>query len=170
MSFAMRTGLLCALVLGTLGANRNDSDFVHFLTRMSTVAGPVWQAHIVSVSRLTLGGELNVASTDWYGLRISVRHCTGELCTGSYFDGDHLYTVNMNGTAIVNSMEPEPFLRALRIVASLGFLSPSFLAHGGRIGGNLRRQSVPHVRRRRRPGRSAAVIRRSADRASARRA
>lgn len=131
----MRTGLLCALVLGTLGANRNDSDFVHFLTRMSTAAGPVWQAHIISVSRLTLGGELNVASTDWYGLRISVRHCTGELCTGSYFDGDHLYSVNMNGTALVGSMQPEPFLRALRIVASLGFLSPSFLTHGGHIGG-----------------------------------
>lgn len=134
MGFAVRTGLLCALALGTLGANRNESDVVRLLERMRAAAGPVWQTHFVSVSRLTLGGHQNVVSSDSEGLRIMVRHCTGELCNGTYFDGEHLYSINMNGTTLPDSLEPEPFLRSLRLVASLEFLSPSFLEQGGRIG------------------------------------
>jgi hypothetical protein len=134
MAFAVRIGLLCALVLGTLGANRNNSDVVRLLERMRAVAGPVWQGHFVSVSRLTLGGQQNVVSSESQGLRITVLHCTGELCNGTYFDGDHLYSVNMNGTTLAQSLEPEPFLRSLRLVASLQFLSPSFLLHGGEVG------------------------------------
>jgi hypothetical protein len=134
MGFAVRTGLLCALALATLGANRNESDVVRLLERMRAAGGPVWQTHFVSVSRLTLGGEQNVVSSESDGLRITIKHCTGELCTGTYFDGEHLYSINMNGTTLAQSLEPEPFLRSLRLVASLEFLSPSFLQHGGRIG------------------------------------
>jgi Aspartyl protease len=134
MGFATRIGLLCAIALGTLGANGNQSAVVRLLERMRAAAGPVWQTHFVSVSRLTLGGAQNVVSSDSQGLRITVRHCTGELCNGSYFDGEHLYTVNMNGTTLARSLEPEPFLRSLRLVASLEFLSPSFISHGGQIG------------------------------------
>jgi hypothetical protein len=101
---------------------------------MSAAGGPIWQAHIVSVSRVSLGGHQSVASNDSESLRIIVRRCTGELCNGSYFDGEHLYSIDMNGTALAPSLEPQPFLRSLRIVASLQFLSPSFRSHGGRIG------------------------------------
>jgi hypothetical protein len=135
MRFAARVGLLCAVALATLGANRGGSDVVSLLERMRAVAGPVWQTHFVSVSRLTLGGAQSVVSSDSEGLRISVRHCTGELCSGTYFDGQHLYAINMNGTALARSLEPEPFLRSLRLVASLDFLSPSFLSRGGQVGG-----------------------------------
>lgn len=134
MGFAARLVLLCAIVLATTGANRNEGDVVRLLERMRAAAGPVWQTHFISVSRLTLGGEQNVVSSDSDGLRMTVRHCTGELCNGSYFDGEHLYSVNMNGTTLARSLEPEPFLRSLRLVSSLEFLSPSFLSHGGRIG------------------------------------
>ena len=135
MRFAARSGLLCAVALGTLGANRSGSDVVSLLERMRAAAGPVWQTHFVSVSRLTLGGGQSVVSSDSEGLRLTVRHCTGELCNGSFFDGQHLFSINMNGTTLARSLEPEPFLRSLRIVASLAFLSPSFLAHGGQVGG-----------------------------------
>ncbi len=134
MGFATRTGLLCALMLGALGANGSENDVVRLLERMRAAAGPVWQAHIVSVSRLTLAGTANLVSSDSAGLRITVRHCTGEVCNGTYFDGEHLYSINMNGTALADSLEPEPFLRSLRLVASLEFLSPTFLAHGGEVG------------------------------------
>lgn len=133
MAFAARVALLFAVALTTMGASGNN-DVVRLLGRMRAAAGPVWQAHFISVSRLTLGGEQSVVSSDSEGLRITVRHCTGELCNGSYFDGVHLYSVNMNGSTLPQSLEPEPFLRALRLVASLEFLSPSFLAHGGRMG------------------------------------
>jgi hypothetical protein len=135
MAFAARIGLLCALALGTLGATGDDSDVAHLLDRMRTAAGPVWQTHFVSVSRLSLEGLQNVVSSDSQGLRFAVRHCVGELCSGNYFDGSHLYSTNMNGTALARSLEPEPFLRALRLIASLDFLSPSFRQRGGRIGG-----------------------------------
>ncbi len=134
MGFAKRTGLLCALALGTLGANGNASGEAQLLIRMRAAAGPVWQNHFISVSRLTLGGSQSIVSSDSSGLRITVRHCTGELCSGTYFDGEHLYSVNMNGTAVPESLEPEPFLRSLRLVGSLQFLAPSFIAHGGRLG------------------------------------
>jgi hypothetical protein len=135
MAFAARAALLFALAFATLGANRNEGGVVRLLELMRNGAGPVWQTHLVSVSRLTLGGQQNVVSSESQGLRITVRHCTGELCTGTYFDGVHLYSVNMNGTTLARSLEPEPFLRSLRLIASLEFLSPGFIAHGGRIGG-----------------------------------
>jgi len=135
MVFAARAGLLCALALGTLAANGNGGDAARLVDRMRAAAGPVWQTHIVSVSRLTLGGSENVVSSDSQGLRIAVRHCSGELCNGTYFDGEHLYSVNINGTTLASSLEPQPFLRSLQLVASLAFLSPSFAAHGGRVEG-----------------------------------
>ncbi|MBV9333267.1 MAG: hypothetical protein JO146_04615, partial [Candidatus Eremiobacteraeota bacterium] len=135
MGFAARTALLFALALSTLGANGNDTQVAGLLQRMSAAVGPVWRTRFVSVSRLTLGRAQNVVSTDGEGLRITVRHCTGELCAGTYFDGTHLYSVNINDTAVPQTLQPEPFLRALRLVESLQFLSPSFSAQGGRIAG-----------------------------------
>jgi hypothetical protein len=134
MGFAVRSGLLCALLLGTLGASGNASDVSRLLDRMRAATGPVWQAHFVSVSRLSIGGEGSLVSSDSEGLRIAIKHCIGEICSGTYFDGDHLYSINMNGTTLARSMEPEPFLRSLRLVASMDFLSPSFRQRGGRIG------------------------------------
>jgi aspartyl protease len=133
MGFAARIGLLFALALSTVAANRNENPVSGLLQRMSAASGPVWRTRFVSVSRLTLGHAQNVVSTDGEGLRITIRRCTGELCSGTYFDGTHLYAVNMNDTALPESLQPEPFLRALRLVASLQFLSPSFSSQGGRL-------------------------------------
>lgn len=134
MGFAARAGLLCIVALSTIGADSEPNRLARLLERMRAAAGPVWQGHFVSVSRLQIGAEQHVVFSDSAGLRITVRRCTGELCNGSYFDGEHLYSVNMNGTAVPTSLEPEPFLRSLRLVASLEFLSPAFTSHGGRIG------------------------------------
>ncbi|HEX4013196.1 MAG TPA: retropepsin-like aspartic protease [Candidatus Cybelea sp.] len=134
MGFAARAGLLFALVLTTLGANRSENDVVRLLEQMRAAAGPVWNAHIVSISRLSFDGAPAVVSSESQGLRVLVRRCTGELCDGSYFDGQRLFTVNMNGTTLPQSMETQPYLRALRLIATLNFLSPSFIAHGGRLG------------------------------------
>jgi Aspartyl protease len=131
--FAARIALLCALGLPTLGAGRSDPDLAHLLDQMRGAAGPVWEAHFVSLSRLTLNGQANVVESEAEGLRITVKHCTGELCEGTYFDGMRLYSININGTALPDSSLPEPYLRALRLVASLEFLAPSFIARGGRI-------------------------------------
>lgn len=134
MGFAARTGMLFALLAAELGAGGNQNDVVRLLERMSNAAGPVWSAHFVSVSRLSFEGEPAVVSSESEGLRITVRHCTGELCDGTYFDGERLFSVNINGTTLPESPQPEPYLRSLRLVASLAFLAPSFLSRGGRFG------------------------------------
>jgi hypothetical protein len=134
MGFAARAGMLFALLLTELGASRNQNDVVRLLERMSNAAGPVWAAHVVSVSRLTFEGEPAVVSSESEGLRDTVRHCSGELCDGTYFDGERLFTFNLNGTTLPESPQPQPYLRSLRLVASLAFLAPSFLSHGGRFG------------------------------------
>lgn len=122
------------VALATLGANRPDGSLVNLLDGMRAAAGPVWAARIVSVSRLNYNGEPSIVSTDADGLRVTLRRCNGELCEGSYFDGDRLFSVNMNGTTVPESLEPLPYLRGLRLIASLAFLNPSFLSRGGRIG------------------------------------
>ncbi len=134
MGFAARTALLFALVPVTLAAARNDNGAVGLLERMRIANGPVWQAHVVSVARLTFEGTPTVVSSESDGLRVMVRHCAGELCDGTYFNGERLYSINLNGTTVARSPGPEAYLRGLRLVASLAFLSPSFMAHGGRVG------------------------------------
>jgi hypothetical protein len=139
MVFAARTGMLFALLLTALGAAPNQNDVVRLLEGMRGAAGPVWTAHFVSVARLTLDGQPAVVSSDAEGLRLNVRHCTGELCDGTYFDGERLFSVTMNGTILPQSAQPQPYLRSLRLIATLGFLAPSFIAHGGRVGDAIRR-------------------------------
>lgn len=116
------------LGLTALGAAPNPA---HLLDRMRAAAGgPIWQAHIVSLSKLTSNGQATGVLSDSEGLQITVRHCTGELCDGTYFDGSHLFSTNINGTALPRSSREEPYLRAIREIASLGFLAPGFSAHG----------------------------------------
>ena len=131
-SFAARSAMLFALVLSTLGA-APSAEFLHLLDRMRAASGPVWSTHFVSISRLNLEGQSTVVSSESSGIPFVVRRCEGELCQGTYFDGTRLYAVNMNDTAVPSSSDPEPYLRSLRMVASLSFLSPGFTAHGGRL-------------------------------------
>lgn len=132
MAFAARVALLFTLAASTLGAAPH-SALGPFLDAMRAASGPVWSAHFVSISRLSFNGATGTVSSESQGVPFSLRRCTGELCDGTYFDGERLYSVNVNGTALPQSAEPEPYLRALRILASLDFLSPSFTAHGGRL-------------------------------------
>ncbi|MGB8520421.1 MAG: retropepsin-like aspartic protease [Candidatus Tumulicola sp.] len=131
-SFAGRPVMLFALLLATLGAAPSP-DFLHLLDRMRAAAGPVWSTHFVSISRLNLEGQSTVVSSESNGVPFVVRRCEGELCQGTYFDGTRLYAVNMNDTAVPTSTDPEPYLRSLRMVASLSFLAPGFTSHGGRL-------------------------------------
>jgi hypothetical protein len=132
MGFVVRALVLFALTLGTVAA-APPGDLQQFLDRMRDAAGPVWSAHFVSVSRLNLDGQTTVVESESRGLAFAVRRCNGELCAGSYFDGTHLYAVNFNDSAVRAGYD-EPYLRSLRLVASLSFLSPAFASQqGGRI-------------------------------------
>jgi Aspartyl protease len=124
--------VLCALAAATLGA-APSSGVARLLAAMRAAAGPVWSTHFVSISRINLGGSAAIVSTESLGIPFVVRRCVGELCDGSYFDGTRLYAVDVNDAALPKSNEAEPYLRSLRSIASLDFLSPSFERNGGRI-------------------------------------
>jgi hypothetical protein len=103
------------------------------LAHMRAVNPVLYDAHIASVSPRMLDGEETVLKTDVQGLRFLLQQCTGAVCLGTYFDGERLFSVNINGTALPRSPAPESFLRALRILGTLQFLSPNFIANGGTI-------------------------------------
>ena len=70
---------------------------------------------------------ISFSRTAGAGLRFDLRHCSAEICDGTYFDGDRLYSINMNGTTLPQSLQPQPYLRGLRLIASLGFPGYSLL-------------------------------------------
>src|SRR5215469_7676064 len=116
MPFAVRVVLLFALAVSTLGAGPR-SAIEPILDAMRTAAGPVWNAHFVSISRLSFEGTTSTVSSESQGIPFTLRRCNGELCEGTYFDGERLFTVNVNDTALPQSSLPEPYLRSLRILA-----------------------------------------------------
>jgi Aspartyl protease len=132
MPFAVRVVLLFALAASTLGAAPRPA-IEPLLEAMRTAAGPVWSAHFVSISRVSFNGAMTTVSSESQGVPFTLKRCNGDLCEGTYFDGERLFSVNVNDTALPQSTEPEPYLRSLRILASLDFLSPSFTARGGRL-------------------------------------
>ena len=132
MAFATRVLLLFAVGMVTLGTTPHAAP-TSLLAAMRAASGPVWSTHFVSISRLSFNGVSTTVSSESQGLPFTLRRCNGELCDGTYFDGDRLYATNANDTALPQSTTPEPFLRALRSVASLTFLEPSFAAQGGRL-------------------------------------
>jgi hypothetical protein len=140
MKFAARAALLCVLAAttGWVSAQPAPSSaplppLSQLLTRMREVNGGLWNAHMSSTSPRTVDGVPTILDTEAQGLRYVLSQCSGRVCLGTYFDGEHLYSVNINGTALPRSAGPEPYLRALRIIGTLAFLSPAFTQNGGLI-------------------------------------
>jgi hypothetical protein len=138
MAFAKRFTLLFAVGLAvatppsTLGAAPPES-LPHLLARMRVQSGPVWNAHLTSISHLMRNGETVDLKSETEGLRFATYECSGALCDGKYFDGERLYSININGTSLPETNAGDPLLRAERTIASLTFLAPDFAAQGGRI-------------------------------------
>ena len=137
MAFAKRFAMLFAVGLAVssapvLGAPPPE-PLAHLLARMRVRSGPVWSAHLTSVSHLMQNGETVDLKSDTQGLRFASYQCNGTLCAGTYFDGERLYSININGTTLPDGTSNDPLLRAERTVASFAFLAPDFSAQGGRI-------------------------------------
>jgi hypothetical protein len=125
MLFAARVLLLCVIAAsGSLG---------NVLDRMRAQNGGLWNAHISSTSAHVMSGIPGILRTDVQGLRFVLSQCIGEVCLGTYFDGNRLFSVNINDTALPSADARDPYLRALRILGTLAFLAPDFEQNGGRI-------------------------------------
>jgi gag-polyprotein putative aspartyl protease len=130
--FAARFLVLCALGAATLGAAGTE-PVGHLLGRMRDASGSPWRAHIVSTSPLLVEGDTLQATTESAGMQFLLRWCEGAVCAGRYFDGTRLFVVSANGTALPMTRDPQPGIRALRVIGSLAFLDPSFERAGGRV-------------------------------------
>ncbi len=137
MNFAAPAALLCVLAVSTGLASAQPASAAlplpPLLSRMRAVNGGLWDAHVSSTSPHAADAEPAVLDTEAQGLRYVLSQCDAKVCVGTYFDGERLYSVNINGTALPRSPAAEGYLRALRIVGTLYFLSPSFSAAGGRL-------------------------------------
>ena len=134
MKFAARVALLCVFAASAMGAAPARSPaLAALLSHMRAVNGGLYNAHIVSTSPHIVDGAPATLHADVQGLRFYLQQCTGTVCLGTYFDGQRLYSVNINNTALPRSPAPEAYLRALRILGTLDFLSPNFTADGGTI-------------------------------------
>ncbi|HEY5349466.1 MAG TPA: aspartyl protease family protein [Candidatus Lustribacter sp.] len=134
MPFAARMLLLFGLVIATVGAAApRPEPLAVLLARMRARSGPVWSAHLHSVSQLIEGSRAVDLNSQSQGVRVASYQCAGRLCDGTYFDGERTLSIDINGTALPDVNGADPYLRAERTVASLTFLTPDFTAQGGRI-------------------------------------
>ncbi len=134
MKFAAQAVLLCVFGILPMGtAPVAQPSLSATIANMRAVNGGVYDAHIVSMSPHTMDGDFATMRTEVQGLRFTLQQCTGAVCLGTYFDGERLFSVNINNTALPRSPAPEAYLRALRILGTLQFLAPDFVAKGGNI-------------------------------------
>lgn len=125
MLFAVRVALVfAALAAATVPARAEDLNAL--FARMRERSGPVWRTHLTSVSHLTFSNETVDVHSESLALQFASYTCESSLCTGSYFNGERVYSININGTTLPQSASPDAFLRAERTIASLDFLSPGF--------------------------------------------
>lgn len=126
--------LLCVAAAALAGAAApKDGTLTALLNEMRSVNGGLSAAHVVSTAPSTAAGVESTLHADVQGVRYVLSHCSGKVCLGTYFDGLHLYSVNINDTALPRTEEPQPYLRALRIVSTLAFLDPAFTRNGGTV-------------------------------------
>jgi hypothetical protein len=130
--FAARLALLFAVASLTAAPAQAD-QLGALLARMRAFSGPVWQAHLTSTSFVSLDNETAEMRSESQNLRFATYECADNLCAGTYFDGDRLFDININGTALPESDGPDLYLRGERTIASLAFLDPNFTETGGRI-------------------------------------
>ncbi len=134
MKFAARAVLLCVFGILPMGAAPiAQPSLSATIANMRAVNAGIYDAHIVSTSPHVVNGEETTLRTEVQGLRFVMQQCVGAVCLGTYFDGERLFSVNINNTALPRSPAPEAYLRALRIVGTLQFLAPDFIARGGNI-------------------------------------
>lgn len=138
MKFAAWALVLCvpAVMAGPASAQPAATAVTlsQLFTRMREVNGGLWNAHLRDTSPSEVDGEPSILNTDTQGLPFLLSQCNGKACLGTYFDGEHLYSININGTALPEeNSQSISDLRALRILGTLTFLSPDFVDNGGRI-------------------------------------
>lgn len=133
MRFAARTLCICVLAWLTVGAAPAAPPPAALLAHMRAVNDRLYETRIDSTAPRQIGAEEPPVRSSAQGVTFSLQQCTQSVCLGTFFDGERLYSVNINGTILPRSEATEPGLRALRLVATETFLAPGFTQGGGTI-------------------------------------
>ncbi|MBV9270579.1 MAG: hypothetical protein JO165_05760, partial [Candidatus Eremiobacteraeota bacterium] len=115
MAFAARAALLCVMAILTTAAGPQP-PLSSVLAHMRAANGTPFNYHIKSTSAASSGATAYYSESQ--ALRFLNRGCTETLCTGTYFDGERSFNVNINDTMLPRSPEIQYTVRALRLVLS----------------------------------------------------
>jgi hypothetical protein len=132
MHFAARLALLLTFIATATAATRAD-DLSTLLDRMRARSGPVWKAHLISTSRVSLDGQEAELHSESHDVRFATYQCVENLCSGTYFDGERTFDIDINGTTLPESDATDNYIRGERTIASLAFLNPDFSSNGGHV-------------------------------------
>lgn len=125
------------------------------LERARLASGAPYRFHVVSRSHETRQGRTFEITSESQGATFRTHACVKGLCSGSYFDGEHLFETDFNETPLPASSGSEAVERTFRAITSYAFTAPDFRAEGGELyerepialrGRDLRRITVipPH--------------------------
>jgi hypothetical protein len=103
------------------------------LARARSASGAPYRYHVVSRSRESDGARLFDVTTETEGLNYRAKRCSGDVCTGFYFDGERSYDSNFNDTALPLSSRVDGLQATLRAIASYEFTAPEFRRSGGTL-------------------------------------
>ncbi|MBC5816302.1 MAG: hypothetical protein GIW97_07145, partial [Candidatus Eremiobacteraeota bacterium] len=129
MAFARRAFGLSVLAVFLIGAAPKSPPLHQLVALMRAASGDPYRYHITSTAHEKDNDNDVSISADFFGLQFLTRRCDGALCSGTYFDGSQLFSINMNDTALPATGEPA--LKAIRYINSGMFLSPDFARAGG---------------------------------------
>ncbi|MBV8246065.1 MAG: clan AA aspartic protease [Candidatus Eremiobacteraeota bacterium] len=131
MRFAARILWLFVTAAVTFGAAPKPLPLDQLVERMRAASGNPYRYHVRSLAHSMVDGVQVEERTDTEGVRFVRRVCEGAICTGTYFDGAHLFTLNFNDTALPEWSPAERYMATARAIASGAFLDPAFASARG---------------------------------------
>jgi hypothetical protein len=115
------------------GVATRSASLDELLAKVRKASGEPYRYHIVSHAREQAEGRAVDVTSDDEGLRYSIRHCQGTLCSRIYFDGERVYETGLNDSPVPQGWETESWILTMQTIESYGFADPAFRRNGGRI-------------------------------------
>ncbi len=132
MRFAVAVLGCFTATLALAGADDSRTQLDALLTRVRDAGGRPYRFHLRAVAKQSADAAADTFTVDDDGPRTLLRRCSGQLCSGTYLDGETVWAINLNDTAL--PLEPEDSRRiTLRAIEGEAFADPGFEAGGGHV-------------------------------------
>lgn len=126
--------LLLAAPATTVAADAPaTADLDALLARVRASAGAPFAHNVVSRFKHDDAGRSYDITIETAGYRVLVHRCRNIVCDGAYFDGERMFDLNLNDTALPRNLHDDNDERTLRAVDTGEFAAPDFRATGGTV-------------------------------------